>query len=87
MVTKVVEVTQTIEVTVDETKFDAESMAEFRDGMYPFVNIDDHIKHLAALEAQSYISHGAAFIEGYGPMNEMGIRVTTDGLETEIVSA
>ena len=87
MITKIIQVTQTIEVTVDETKFTDEFMREYREYFYDFDDIDDHLRFLASQEAQGFVSHGSAFIEGYGPMNEMGISFNTTSLETDVIDA
>lgn len=83
MITKTVEVTQFIEVTVDESMFTDGFMEEFREHFYPFSSISDHIEHLAALEAGGLLC-GKDFIEGYGEREEMGISVKTESMETSI---
>ena len=81
-----VEVTQTITVTLDETKFTPEFMAEYRESFYDYNTIEDHAKHLAFLEASGMVSHGSAFIEGYGSMSNMGIKLVTErNVETECI--
>lgn len=71
---KLVTVTSQVIVIVDETKFTEAWMAEFREYMFNFYTIDDHIKHLA----QMYISSNGLgynpFVEGYGLLKDMGIR-------------
>lgn len=83
MTKRTVEVTITVDVEVDETKFDDTFMCEFRQQQYAFHSLDDHISHLAALEAQTLINRD--FIEGYGPAKDMGIKAEVTGLYTEIV--
>ena len=68
--TKQVDVTITVEVTVDESKFDEDFLRYFREFFYNFYDIDDHIKHLAQLAARGLDD---TFIEGYGDITEMGI--------------
>ena len=87
MTTKSVDVTQTIVVTVDESKFTPEFMVEFRAQFYGFNNLDDHIKHLAQMEARGLISSADAFVEGYGPLKDMGISFSVDHQEEEIKTA
>jgi len=70
-----VEVTQVVKVKIDETKFTEDFMAEFRAGMYPFEDVEDHIKHLAQLGAREQIGSFEPFVEGYGPIAGMGIEV------------
>lgn len=85
MITKTATVSQNVVVTVDETKFTPEFMAEFRASFYPFRTLDRHIEHLAQLHARG-IAENNQFIEGYGPANEMGIRfeIESNSVETEI---
>ena len=73
MTNKQVTVTQTIRVTVDESKFTPEFMREFRQSFYEFDSLDDHIKHLAQLCARG-IADDFSFIEGYGKASDMGIK-------------
>ena len=82
-----VTVTQRVEVTVDETKFTDEFMAEFRQNMYPFDTIQDHILHLAQLYARGITDDFPGdFIEGYGRPAEFGIKFRTVGMDVEIGS-
>lgn len=76
MTTLIFEVTQTVEVTVDESKFTPEFMAEFRDNMFHCETVADHAEHIAQLQARGVIEldiNRDEFIEGYGPASDMGI--------------
>jgi hypothetical protein len=73
MTTEDIEVTQLVKVTVDESKFTPEWMADFREHFYPFTSIEDHMEHIAQLAARGVIST-PCFIEGYGQSDDMGIR-------------
>lgn len=73
MLTKEIAVTQWIKVTIDESKFDAQFMDEYRQFYHPFYDLDDHLKHLAQLHARG-IYDNDDFIEGYGPARDMGIQ-------------
>lgn len=81
---KLVEVTYLVEVEYDETKFTNEWMKEFKDYMYPFNTIDDHIKHLASKHSITEC-YPDAFIEGYGFLKEFGVSLKVQDVETEIV--
>jgi hypothetical protein len=72
MKTVEVAVTQVVKVTVDETKFTEEFLAEFRAHFYPFNTLKDHIEHLGQMHIRGVI--GSDFIEGYGPPEDMGIK-------------
>jgi hypothetical protein len=86
MVKQTVLVTSEVDVTVDETKFTEEWMAEFRKSFYPFFTVQDHIEHLAQLYARGVIDgFDKEFVEGYGPLKEMGITFEYGPIETEIV--
>jgi len=76
MKTITVEVTETIEVELDETKFTPEFMQEFKECMYVFNSIEDHAKHLAQLEARGFIGFRED-VEGYGSLRDMGITFNT----------
>jgi hypothetical protein len=72
-----IEVRQIVRVTLDETKFTPEFMAEFRQSFYPFDTIERHAEHLGQLVARGV--HDLSpyspdeFVEGYGAIGEMGI--------------
>lgn len=93
MITKTVAVTSYVKVTLDETKFTPEWMAEFRRGFYDFDTLGDHIEHLAQLTAREIVDENYdydklgitphPFVEGYGPLNEMGILLEIKYIETE----
>ncbi|TWB61655.1 hypothetical protein FBZ98_1011000 [Rhizobium sp. ERR 922] len=72
-----------VEVEIDDSKFDEAFMAEFRDSFYPFYDIEDHIKHIAQLEARGLLDD---FTEGYGPIKDMGIKACADDWEVEVQS-
>lgn len=75
---KQVDVTQRIEVTIDETKFNEAFLSEFRDSFYDFHSTDDHIKHLAQMTARGIMNgfSSSEFVDGYGPIGEMGIKTS-----------
>ena len=64
-------VTQTVEIEVDETKFTPEFMEEFRQDFYSFHDLDDHILHLGQLFARGILR---SFTEGYGEIDDLGVR-------------
>jgi hypothetical protein len=72
-ISREVTVTQIVLVTIDESKFDATFMAEFRASFYPFTTVNEHLEHLGQLFARGLADNGD-FIEGYGPAKDMGIR-------------
>lgn len=73
-----VDVTQRIEVTVDETKMDETFFGEFRENFFPFFDIEDHVKHIAQLYARGvYQGDRDEFVEGYGKLREeFGVEIT-----------
>lgn len=84
-----VEVTQLVSVTLDETKFDETFMQEFRDSFYPFMDIEDHAKHIAQLHARGLIDiegrNPTDFVEGYGPANEMGLSAEVTETDIDVI--
>lgn len=82
---KTVRVTQTIEVTIDEDKFDEEFLQEFRESFYPFHDVNDHIQHLAQLYARGIAYDSpTCFIKGYRQESDMGIKFDTIEIDIEI---
>jgi hypothetical protein len=81
---KIVLVTQEVEVEIDETKFSPQFMKEFRESFFQFHTLDKHIEHLAQLEARGVI-YNDSFIEGYGNPSDMGISMSIESCETEII--
>lgn len=73
--TQDIDVTIPVKVTVDESKFTPKFLAEFREQFYPFETIDDHMRHLAYLEARGILRDLPCFIEGYGESQDFGIKV------------
>ena len=78
-------VTTIVDVTVDEATFTASWMAEFRRHFYDFYTIEDHLGHLAQLYAHEIVDESTEFIEGYGPVDDMGIEFEHIGFEIEVV--
>ncbi len=80
-------VSMEVDVTVDETTFTPEFMAEFQAYFFDFDTIEDHICHIAQLEAREVLNRN--FTEGYGPLSKMGIEaeVVPYSLATEIQKA
>lgn len=68
-----VEVTHLVEVELDEMKFTAEFISEFRSSFYGFKTIEEHACHLAQLQTRGLVDEHTSFIEGYGPPKDMGI--------------
>ena len=79
---RTVRVIQEVEVEVDESKFTPEFMEMFRGVFFNFDTIEQHIEHLAQLEARSIYGE---FVEGYGNRSEFGISMKVTDLETELV--
>lgn len=80
----IVAVTKLMEVEFDETKFTKEFIEEFKGFMYPFNDVDDHIKFLAELEASGRIGYDK-FVEGYGNIKTgFGITFTDGGVNVDI---
>lgn len=76
---KNVTVTFDINIEVDETKFTNEYMETFRKYFYEFETIEEHIQHLAKLEARWMLEDS----EGYD-IRGMGIKAQIMNVETEI---
>ena len=88
MTTFEVQTTTTVKVTLDETKFTPEFMAEFRDGFYKFHTLKEHAEFLGEGVALGNISETSQynpqqFEEGYGLLSELGISLEVLYSESE----
>lgn len=84
----IVDVTQTVEVELDESKFDEAFMAEFRDSFYPFYDLRDHAEHIAQLQARGIVDlagYSGEFVEGYGPSKDMGIKARVIDTDIQVI--
>ena len=92
-----VDVTQTVEVTLDETKFTPEFFAEYNETI-TYLGGDDgdieyalrqHAEHLALVHAagREDLESRSAFVEGYGPAEEMGIKARVVDTDTDVLAA
>jgi hypothetical protein len=84
MAFKDIVVQQTVRVHFDESKFTDHFMADFRSYMYDFHHVDDHLMHLAQLYVRG-IHDNYSFVEGYGPLREMGIKLENIGHSEEVI--
>lgn len=76
MITRDIEVRQTVRVTVDETKFTPEFLAEFHGSFFRIDTVEEHLMHIAQLIARGVVEIGetqSEFIEGYGRARDFGI--------------
>lgn len=84
-----VEVTQTIRVKLDEAKFTPEFMREFRQHFFPLFSLSDHAEHLAQMMARGVVELNGdlpkEFVEGYGPIGEMGISAEALDCQEEVL--
>jgi hypothetical protein len=63
-------------------------MEEFRESFYPFFTIEEHAQHVAQLSAREVCNFGynrKEFVEGYGPIGDMGIWAEVKDTEMEVV--
>ena len=54
---RLVEISVAIQVEIDESKFTEEFMQGFRQTVYNFHSLDEHIEHIAQLSARGLLSH------------------------------
>lgn len=80
-----IEVKQTVEVTLDDARFDDGFMEEFRRDFFPFFTLADHAEHIGQMEARGLtnLEMMPQFIEGYGPSDDMGIKARVIDTEVE----
>lgn len=82
--TRTVEVTVLVDVTIDETKFTPDFLAEFAASISDY-DMDEHFCHLGWAHACREID-GNSFIEGYGPAKEMGIQFSNVRTDCQTVA-
>lgn len=83
-VSQAFEVTSVVIVTLDDAKFTDEFMSEFRRNFFDFDTIAEHGEHLATLLATGVIAGSPdEFVEGYGPLKDMGISFKLQRSHTE----
>lgn len=83
----IVQVTQTVEVALDPTKFTPDFMNEYNKNFSDFGDdLARHAEQIAYLEATGQIPHGNAFVEGYGPIRDMGIEVSNQMIASEVLT-
>ena len=76
-----------VDVEVDETKFTDQFMEEYSISITKRTTIDEHMQNLAIMYARGLIDYYPfpdAFIEGYGKMSEMGIKLDLEFRDTEV---
>lgn len=76
----------TVEVTLDDSKFTPEFFEEYEANFAPYGTVADHAEHLAWLHATGVEDLDTSlnpFVEGYGPINDFGIRAVTKDTEVE----
>lgn len=82
-----VDVTQRVEVTVDETKFTPEFLADFQRMISPRIKtVDDHARHLGELCARGVITTVYTEVDVYGFLHAMGVKLTRNPDCTEVES-
>jgi hypothetical protein len=79
---RIVEVTYHVEVETDDSKFTPEFMKDFRETIFNFETMDEHAEHLAWLAVRERLDEG--FTEGYGPLKDLGIKVTVHDNEVTL---
>ena len=82
-----VRVEHIVEVELDDTKFTPEFMAEFSATITDFDTLEQHAEHIAQLAAREVYGLNrrvpSEFVEGYGPIGEMGISASVKSTEVE----
>ncbi len=63
-----------VTVEIPKKAINAEFIKSFAEYMYPFDSVEEHAGHLGQLAARGLIPSND-FVEGYGDIAEMGIKV------------
>lgn len=78
---RTVEVTFSIEVEVDESKFTPEFIDAFKKHFHDLDSIEEHIEYIAELHAKNRLD---SFTEGYGELSSMGIKAQINDVFAEV---
>ena len=76
-----VDVTLSMTVDLDTSKFTPEFMAAYKRHFQPFETIEDHVRYLATAGVNNDLREE----EGYPPFEQMGIDVSVDDWEAKIL--
>ncbi len=79
-----VEVTQTVEVVLDDQHLNDDFNKQFGEYMWDVSGLEDHAKHLAQMEARGLIGFDRQ-VEGYGDLRDMNGSVKITDKTEEIV--
>lgn len=88
--TTVIEVNQTVHVTLKEEAFTPEFMKEFQELFYPFGSLLEHEMHIAQLVARGLMSDyitKSDFVEGYGLIHEFVKSVKVESVDTDVIKS
>lgn len=82
-----VDVTQRVEVTLDESKFTPEFLADYQRMINSRIKtVDDHARYLGELCARGVITTTVKEVEGYGFLYAMGVKLSINRGCTEVES-
>jgi hypothetical protein len=77
-----VEVIQTVEVEFDLDKFTQEIRDEFNETMFKVDTLSGYAEHIGQLAARGLINGPSDFVEGYGRLGEVGIKIIGPDVHT-----
>lgn len=85
---RTVQVTQWVEVEVDESKFTEDFYKEFNRYIFDFgTDISRHIGHLGQLYIRGVVDEYTNFIEGYGEVKDFGIKFKFEECDIEVCTS
>ena len=79
--TKTITVTQEITVTVDESRFTPEFMASYSKHFHECEAVENHMQYIAKCCALGIIASKGDFLEGYGKLDDFGIRFKRESID------
>jgi len=74
MITKTFDVTRSVVVTVDESKFTPEFLHNFSEHFHSVNGVAGHLEYLAECIAGGFIRRRDDFLEGYGHLDQFGLK-------------
>lgn len=71
-----------VKIKYDKSFFNKKFMEAFRDYMFPFETVGEHLEHLAQMKVRG-LAEG--FVEGYGDLDEKGIVMRCEQTNSEVL--
>ncbi len=86
MTSKTVIVETEVEITYDESKFTESFMEQFNEHFHQKDTVSEHVEYIAKCYANGSIDDYKPFLEGYGDLEDFGVKLEIVGTESDIIN-